>query len=307
MRAPSPASIIDVMFRNLDQLAHRLRAHVEHLAAQPRPQGSAAHRQAKAYIAEHLERAGFQVTAALEREAGFVFENLLTAPVPADGRLPLVIVAAHYDSVPGSPGADDNASAVAALLELARWLGPRLAGAGSARIQLAAYDLEEMGLIGSYVHARALRRAGAKLRGMISLEMLGYTDARPGSQRLPPALAGLYPDTGDFIGIVGNEDSEALLDTVGTAMRQVPDLPVEHMAVPGDGKLLSETRLSDHSSFWDHGFPALMITDTSFFRNPHYHAASDRPETLDYPFLARVTAGVCAATWKLLHAEGLGG
>jgi aminopeptidase YwaD len=296
-----------VMFRNLDQLADRLRVHVEHLAAHPRPQGSAEHRQAKAYIADHLERAGFQVTASLEREAGFVFENLLSTPVPADARLPLVIVAAHYDSVPGSPGADDNASAVAALLELARWLGPQLAGARSARarVQLAAYDLEEMGLVGSYVHARALRRAGTELRGMISLEMLGYTDSRPGSQRLPPALAGLYPDTGDFIGIVGNENSAALLEMVSTAIRQVPDLPVEHMAVPGDGRLLGETRLSDHSSFWDHGFPALMITDTSFFRNPHYHAASDRPETLDYPFLARVTAGVCAATWHLLHTETL--
>src|SRR5262245_59856609 len=204
------------MFRNLDQLASRLRAHVDDLAAEPRPHGSAEHRQAQAYIVEHLNGAGFQVSADAHREAGFRFTNLLTKPHPADERMPLVLIAAHYDSVPGSPGADDNASAVAALLELARWLGPQLGGLQDyhARVQLAAYDLEEMGLVGSYVHARALRQAGTTLRGMISLEMLGYANHRPGSQRLPAPLVGLYPDVGNFIGVVGNEPSAALLEAV---------------------------------------------------------------------------------------------
>jgi hypothetical protein len=135
---------------------------------------------------------------------------------------------------------------------------------------------------------------------MISLEMLAYTDTRPRSQRLPPHLEPFYPNVANFIGIVGNEASRELLTTVTAAMKSIDGLPVEFLAVPGKGEMLAETRLSDHASFWDRGFPALMVTDTSFFRNPHYHQASDTPDTLDYPFLAKVTAGVCEAVWRLL-------
>jgi hypothetical protein len=135
---------------------------------------------------------------------------------------------------------------------------------------------------------------------MISLEMLGYTDQRPGSQRLPPHLAGLYPDVGNFIGICGNEASRAILDIMVAGMESIEGLPVESIAVPGRGETLPPVRLSDHCSFWDRGYQALMITDTSFMRNPHYHTPSDTPETLDYPFLAKVTAGVFAAVWRLL-------
>ncbi len=112
---------------------------------------------------------------------------------------------------------------------------------------------------------------------MISLEMLGYTDHRPGSQQLPPHLKGLYPDVGDFIGVVGNEASKPLLAAVTAGLRRIDGLPVQSLAVPGDGTLLPVTRLSDHASFWDRGLPALMITDTSFFRNPHYHQPTDAP------------------------------
>jgi Zn-dependent M28 family amino/carboxypeptidase len=295
------------MFRNLDQLAERLQAHVQRLAGKPRPFGSAEHQEAKEYIRVELEQAGFAPERRGYSGPGGAFENLVSDVLPGRPDLPLVLVGAHFDSVPGSPGADDNASAVAALLELARWLGTQRdhLEPAHARLQLVAYDLEEFGLVGSMMHSRELRAAGAVLRGMISLEMLAYTDHRPGSQRLPAPLVGLYPNVGDFIGVVGNEASAALVRAVTAAMKQVPDLPVEFMAVPGDGRLLAETRLSDHSSFWDEGYPALMITDTSFFRNPYYHTAGDRPETLDYPFLARVTAGVCAAVWHLLKAERL--
>src|SRR5262249_17746814 len=195
----------------------------------------------------------------------------------------------------------------AALLELASWVRPRLAEEGPwhARLQLAAYDLEEYGLVGSDLHSGAIERAGGELRGMVSLEMLGCTDGRPGSQRLPPLVAGLYPDIGNFIGVVGNEASAGLLRVVAGALKGVPGLPVEFIAVPGDGQVLPETRLSDHSSFWDRGYPALMVTDTSFLRNPHYHQPSDTPDTLDYPFLARVTAGVCEAVRRLLRLERL--
>ena len=287
-------------FGDLAGLERRLRTHVETLAAAPRPPGTAEHRKAREYIRAHLIRAGYTVDAVVYPS---VFEapgvNLLTAPAPADDALPLVVVGAHYDSIPDSPGADDNASAVAALLELAAWAGPRLAQGGpkAARLVLAAYDEEEYGLLGSAHHSGQI---ASPIKGMISLEMLGYADRRPGSQQLPPHLKGLYPDVGDFIGVVGNEASKPLLAAVTAGLRRIDGLPVQSLAVPGDGTLLPVTRLSDHASFWDRGLPALMITDTSFFRNPHYHRPTDAPGTLDYPFLAKVTAGVCLAIWDLL-------
>jgi hypothetical protein len=191
---------------------------------------------------------------------------------------------------------------VAALLELAAWIGPQLQKARplTCRLQLVAYDLEEYGLVGSFVHSRAIQQARTPLRGMISLEMLGYTDHRPGSQKLPGHLAKLYPNVGNFIGVCGNDASLELLQVVTQGMKKIPGLPVECLAVPGKGELLPEVRLSDHSSFWDRDYQALMITDTSFFRNPHYHQASDTPQTLDYPFLAMVTAGVGEAIQYLL-------
>jgi Zn-dependent M28 family amino/carboxypeptidase len=283
-------------------LSRTLRDHVVRLATKPRPPGTREHQAAREYIVNHLRQCGFTVKVIPFQEAGFTCINIYTESLPADKNLPLVIIGAHYDSIPESPGADDNGSAVAALLELARWIRPHLDKEPlKARLQLVAYDLEEYGLVGSFFHSRELAQAETALRGMISLEMLGFTDPRPGSQLMPPALMGRYPNVGTFIGIVGNEASAELLQKVTADMKSVPGLPVEFIAVPADGKLLGETRLSDHSSFWDRGFPALMITDTSFFRNPHYHKESDAPETLDYEFLAKVTTGVCAATLQLLR------
>jgi Zn-dependent M28 family amino/carboxypeptidase len=288
------------------ELEQRLRAHVSELAAAPRPPGSPEHARAAGFVREHLRQAGFRVRDAVYHEAGYVCRNILTEPEPHDEALPLVIVGAHYDSVPDSPGADDNASAVAVLVELARLLRPSLEGdcPWRARVQLVGYDLEEYGMIGSYLHSRELRESGQPLRGMVSLEMLGYTDARPGSQGLPPHLQGLYPDVGNFIGVVGNDVSLDLLRVVVGAMKRVPGLPVECLSVPGNGEALPPVRLSDHSPFWDHGYPALMVTDTSFFRNPHYHQASDTVETLDFPFLAKVTEAAWQAVLELLGAEG---
>ncbi len=291
---------------SVDQLAGRLRAHVERLAGTPRPPGSEALRRAAEYILGHLRGPGFAVRDET-RDIGMVCRNLLTEPYPRDKSLPLVIIGAHYDSIPGSPGADDNASAVATLLELAAWIGPRLPALKGcrARLQLAAYDLEEYGMVGSAVHSRELRQARAAVRGMVSLEMLGYTDHRAGSQNLPAHLRGLYPDVGNFIGVCANEASAGLMQVMVEGLKGVPGLPVEYIALPGRGEMVPQVRLSDHSSFWDDGFRALMLTDTSFFRNPHYHEASDTPDTLDYPFLAKVTQGVCAAVERLLLLDAL--
>lgn len=286
---------------DLRQLETRLRHHVQVLAQSPRVPGSAAHRAAQEYIAEHLQAAGFAIEEANYLPDGFPCTNFIARRLPENREQPLLVVGAHYDTVLETPGADDNASAVAALLELARWIGPRLGTSPTtARLQLVAYDMEEAGCVGSAIHAKEIERAGTELRGMISLEMLGYTNHQPGSQNLPPPLVGLYPDVANFIGVCCNEDSRSLLDPVVVGMKSICDLPVEFIAVPGRGETLPPVRLSDHSSFWDRGFQALMITDTSFMRNPHYHRPTDKPETLDYPFLTRVTAGVCEAVWRAL-------
>jgi aminopeptidase YwaD len=180
---------------DLADVTERVRQHVAELARTPRTPGSREHRRAADYIRRHFEQASLVVEEMRFHEAGFAGTNLLARPLPRQADLPLLIVGAHYDSIPGTPGADDNASAVAALLELARWIGRRLPppGARFCRLELAAYDLEEYGFVGSIVHSRELQRAGTNLHGMISLEMLAYTDHRPDSQRLPPHLAKLYP------------------------------------------------------------------------------------------------------------------
>src|SRR5262249_51253475 len=180
--------------------------------------------------------------------------NLIARKMSEQTSRPLVVVGAHYDTVDGSRGADDNASAVAALLEFAHWIGPRLSDALPAGLQLAAYDLGEACFIGSSGHVQDLERAGRALRGMISLEMLGYTDQRPGSQRLPPHLTDLYPDVANFIGVCANEDSQELMEIVVQGLKSIVGLPVEFIVVPGRGETLPPVRLSDHSPFWDSGY-----------------------------------------------------
>ncbi len=201
-----------------------------------------------------------------------------------------ILVGAHYDSVPGSPGADDNASAVAVMLAAAR------AVAGHANAIFAAFNSEEYGLAGSREFAAYLSRLGTKLEAVYILEMVGYRDRRPNSQRNPlPFLQGM-PTTGDFLGVVTNHD--ALLDKIlaGAATCDVPfvgfSLP-EVMTNLGAVQKYSPNLLrSDHTSFWQHRIPAAMLTDTAEFRNPHYHRRTDTPDTLDYAFMAEIAKAV---------------
>ena len=208
----------------------------------------------------------------------------------------LIILGAHFDSVQGTPGADDNASGVAVLLEAARLLARARVGS---QVLFCAFNLEELNMIGSGYFAKKLKSAEAKVDAMISLEMIGYTDSRPGSQKYPFGLKAFYPDRGDFIGVIGNWNSASLLRRFARQMRQVRGLPVETLSVPGNGGLIPAVRLSDHAPFWDAGYPALMITDTSFFRNPHYHGSKDTLETLNLDFMAKVCEGVIRAVAAL--------
>jgi len=198
------------------------------------------------------------------------------------------VVGAHYDTVPGTPGADDNASAVAVMLELAR----RLRHTGlKVPVLFAAFTLEEppahlTSHQGSRIFVRRRQSKGDRVLGAIILEMVGYTAPRqnyPFLSRWPG-----YPAEGNFIGIIGNWRSWRFGRAVLTSFRKNRHLPVESLFLPFDGWILPETRLSDHASFWDAGLPAVMVTDTAFFRNPNYHLPSDTVDTLDFTFMAQL-------------------
>lgn len=249
------------------------------------------------YFISELESYGYAVEEQSFQEDGFTFCNFL-ARKPKEIGMPKFIVGAHFDAVPGSPGADDNASGVACMLEAARLFAE--AGFSQQGVQFAAFNLEEYGMRGSAEHAkflnsRMLPEEKKNFKGMISLEMVGYTSKKPGSQKVPPGLQGRYPDTGDFLALVGEPRSRRLLETAKNAYQNA-ELPVQDLLLPLKGEEFPEARLSDHSSFWDKDFPALLVTDTSFFRNPNYHMPGDTIETLDLDFMTKVAQG----TYSLL-------
>ena len=284
-----------------------LRRHVAKLASEPRPVDSDALRMAQAYVSGLLAEYGWGVTEHPFQAVGNTGlmcrgRNLIARhPRLSTGDRPVFCVGAHIDSRPETPGADDNASAVAALLELARLLPEIVDSTPACAVELIAFDMEELGMLGGAEHARLARGGDVDLRGMVSLEMLGYCDVRPGSQQMPEGLAHLYPTAGDFIGVVGNQNSLALIRLFVEEMKSVAGLPVECLQVEDNGLSMPPTRLSDHSPFWDAGYPALMVTDTSFFRNPHYHLASDTLETLDFDFLEKVSQGCLSAVGRVLQ------
>lgn len=281
---------------NIKVERQRLRRNVQIIAGERSPFGDRGHLCAVGNFIE-AEFAGYGLD--VDRDgfsyAGEEFHNIIARLHRREGD-PLIIIGAHFDSVVGSPGADDNASGVAVLLETARLLSQtRL----RSQVLCCAFNLEEFNMVGSAGFAKKLKAAGARVGAMISLEMVGYTDPRPDSQRLPPGLSRLYPDRGEFIGVIGNWKSDPLLRKFSVAMREAPNLPVETLSVPGKGMLIPAVRLSDHAPFWDLGYPALMITDTSFYRNPHYHGSGDTVETLDIDFMARVCEGVVRGVTEL--------
>jgi len=205
-----------------------------------------------------------------------------------------IVVGAHYDTVPGTPGADDNASGVAALIELVRQLG---AERFERALRFVFFPNEEPPFfpdagMGSAAYAAQLRRAGIDVHVMISLEMLGYYSDRAKSQRYPPGMSLFYPDRGNFIGFVSNLRSRERLLEVKRAFIASSTFPCESLAAPEWTVVVG---LSDHSSFWKQGYPGLMVTDTAFMRNPHYHQASDTAETLDFERFAKVTEGLVGA------------
>ncbi|QRK13746.1 M28 family peptidase [Archangium violaceum] len=280
----------------------RLKAHVRTLSEtfQPRDHAHPENlERAASYIADALARAGGRVRPEPYTAGGKSYRNVIATFGPDGGER--LVIGAHYDAAEGAPGADDNASGVAGLLELAALLG---GNPPPMRVDLVGFTLEEpphfrRGTMGSKVHARALRTRGEAVRAMISVESIGYFSDAPDSQRYPVAALRLrYPSEGNFIAVVGQGDDKALIDTVHRALRAAKnDLPSESLAAP---RGLEGVDFSDHASFWDEGYPAVMVTDTALFRNPHYHTPQDTWDTLDYARMARVVQGLQCAVEALV-------
>lgn len=243
---------------------------------------------AAGYITEVFEDAGLEVAEQAYDYSGQRVANLIATPPGAAAASTYYVVGAHFDTVPSTPGADDNASAIAVMLELARCLSEKSL---PAPVRFVAFTLEEPPAFmtrhqGSRVFVRECKRAGHRIAAAVILEMVGYTCPR---QQYPLALgwAG-YPSDGQFIGIVGNWRSRQFGRAVLKGFRNNQRLPVESLFMPFNGWILPATRLSDHASFWDAGLPALMVTDTAFFRNPNYHLPTDTFDTLDFGFMAQL-------------------
>lgn len=273
-----------------NDLKDRLRSHLLEIVRERDPYlATAGHFYVQHYIRDQLQQWGTVETHTFSHR-GLTHTNLvLNLPAqPKFAHQPPMIMGAHYDAVPGTVGADDNASGVAALLELTR-----LFAANPARypVRLIAFDLEEYGMVGSSHYAAEMHQQDQPLRLMLSLEMLGYCSNEPNSQTYPPGLKYLYPDRGDFIALIGNASTIPDLMHLHRAIRTV-GTPAQWLPAGVAGQFIPSTRLSDHSPFWDCGYRAIMVTDTAFMRNPHYHQPSDRLETLDLDFLSGVCWGL---------------
>jgi len=282
-----------------------LRALLEQLPAR-RSLGTPAHMATRAWLQQTLAGWGLQARLLPFEWAGRPGVPLANIEVRIPGATPdapLVAVSAHYDSVAWTPGADDNGSGVVVLLELARRLS---AGGFPHELRLLWFDAEEPGLLGSGARVQALTPDDAhRFIGLVNLETMGFTDRRPGTQRLPDGAELVFHpgDKGDFLLCLGNLASAALTSVVGDALAEEDS---EHFRVevfgwlPGNGLVLPDTRRSDHSQFWDRGLQAVLLTDTANMRSPHYHDASDTLETLDLPFLTSAARGVERAARKLV-------
>lgn len=216
----------------------------------------------------------------------------------------VLVIGAHFDTVYGTPGADDNASGVAGMLEVARAIA---AVPQAATIEFVAYDREEDYLDGSWAHAGEIAGSGRTVLGMVSLEMIGFRCTEPACQFPFGNLGTCFQvstqgvSVGTYIGVAANTASTPLLDAfVTSAATHVPALQVEWALVRDDGACFPATRRSDHASFWDHGFPAMMVTDTAEYRNKNYHAATDTYATLDFEFATNVTRATTA--WAIAMA-----
>lgn len=259
-------------------------------------------RSSEAYISEQMKAYGLDLLEEMiEGETKDRFVNLIGRMSGGRAEKKILLIGAHYDTIAESPGADDNASGLAVMLEVSRVLSSLR---GKMTVQFAAFSLEEEGFLGSDHYARQVRRNKVPLWGAIILECVGYTDARPGSQTAPPNLPMKLPSQGDFIGLVGNAAAEPIQKAYEIAVSSYcPELPCVSFLVPGKGEDFPDTRRSDHVPFWDRGYRAVMLTDTADYRNPNYHKKSDQIKTLDLLFITRVARSLAAAVIEIAELK----
>lgn len=285
-------------------LRQNLENHLKQIVRERDPYlASGGHFFVKEYIRQQLEQWG-KVEIHEFEVRGNKYQNLILNLISEQNKnLPPILIGAHYDAVPGTPGADDNATGVAVLLELASDFASK---PPPYPIQLVAFDLEECLLFegeeyclsGSSAYASYLYNKKQPLRLMLSLEMLGYCDRSENSQQYPADfLKYFYPNQGDFIALVGNLKTLPDLIRLDRTIRN-SGTPCRCLPTPNNGNLISATRWSDHSPFWDKGYRAIMVTDTAFLRNPHYHKPSDTIDTLDLDFLTSVCQSLITAIGK---------
>jgi Zn-dependent M28 family amino/carboxypeptidase len=245
------------------------------------------------YLTEQFRELDLDVELHPFESFGGTYHNVI-GTLGARQQAPPLILAAHYDTVEGSPGADDNASGLAVLIEVAE----RLSRASLQRpVRFIAFCLEEEDLLGSLAYACHLRESSQAILGAIVLECVGYGSLEEGSQRVPPGVPVSVPSIGDFLAVVGNTASAALTGSVERAAKA--HIPTISLVVPGNGEMLPDTRRSDHAAFWHYGYPAVMLTDTANFRNSNYHQPTDTLETLNLDFVRQVVHGVAAAVIEL--------
>lgn len=253
------------------------------------------------YIKSEFGQTGAAVSDQEYNVRGKTYRNVIALLGPKTDQR--IFVGAHYDVCQPMSGADDNASGVAGLIELAHVLSTTDL---QTQVELVAYTLEEPPFfrsdeMGSAVHAAALRSQGIAVRAMLSLEMIGYFSDAPNSQRFPnPLLKLLYPSRGNFITVVGNFSEIRLVRNVKRIMRSAALLPVHSINAPG---WLPGIDFSDHLNYWKQGYPAVMITDTSFYRNENYHTAQDTMDKLDYNRMALVVQAVYTAVLELSRSK----
>jgi Zn-dependent M28 family amino/carboxypeptidase len=295
--APKPLSEGEII------IAGNLRGHVAAIASREHNVFRPAELEASAqYIEKAFARLGYAAAAQRFRAGPIEVRNIEVEVGGGARASEVVVVGAHYDSVAGAPGANDNGSGVAAMLELARLLK----GSGPARtLRFVAFVNEEppfyhSDAMGSRQYALRSRERGENIVAMFSLETIGYYSDQAGSQRYPFPLGFFYPSTANFVAFVSNLSSRALLHEALPAFRRHAGIPSEGVAAPA---WVPGVDWSDHWSFWQEGWPALMVTDTAPYRYPHYHTARDTPDKVDYERLARVVTGLHGMLRELAQTQ----
>ncbi len=277
-----------------EQIIEQLNGHLQALSGPRDPYlNSGRHSLAQQYIRTELGRWGevsSQSFYAQGRPSQQKYYNWQTVLPGSRPDLAPILVGAHYDTVPGSPGADDNASGVAVLLVIAQLLStapPRRP------IHLIAFDLEEYGLVGSTTCAQSWQAEQRPIHLMLSLEMLGYFSDAP--QQYPlKIMSRIYPKTSDFLALIGNGSTVPKMMSLKRHIKRA-GMPCQWLPVLNQGKQIPSSRRSDHAPFWDAGYPAILVTDTANLRNPHYHTSSDQIGTLDIAAMAKITMGLAAS------------